>query len=238
MLPKITHPTIDLTIPSTKTKITLRPMLTREEKILLIAKQSDKKTDKMSAIKKVVSACVESDGVNVDKLTIFDIEYLFIRLRAFSVNNITRQTYRDMEDDKSYEFEIDLNNINVKFPEKINNTIMVPGNDIKIVLRWPNFSFFERQENEEHDYETLLENMILENVTEIRQGTKLFDVKTTPKEELKKFLFEDMDISTYGKLREFFLNQPELYHKITYTNSKGTERTIELRGLEDFFTLD
>ena len=90
MLPKIKHPTFEFVVPSTKKKETFRPFLVREEKILLIAKSSDDKMDVLRALKQVVNNCAISKTFDIDKLALFDLEYLFLKLRAVSVSNIAK----------------------------------------------------------------------------------------------------------------------------------------------------
>ena len=98
-LPKISHPTFEIEIPSTKQKVRYRPFLVKEEKILLIAQQSNDLKDTMFAVKQVLQNC-SLDPVDVEELTTFDIEYYFVKLRSKSVNNIVTLRYRDLEDDK------------------------------------------------------------------------------------------------------------------------------------------
>jgi len=116
-LPKITHPMFDVIIPSTKTKIKIRPMLVKEEKILLMAKNGEEETEILAAVNQVVNNCIITDGIDVDKLALFDVEYLFVKIRAVSVSNVSKVSYKDNEDEKIYDFEVDLNNVEVKFPE-------------------------------------------------------------------------------------------------------------------------
>src|SRR4051812_20105698 len=102
-LPKIQHPTFNAEIPSTKKSVRFRPFTAREEKVLLIAKQSEDETDIMGAIKQVVNNCVISDAFDVDKLTIFDLESLFIKIRIMSVSNLAPVSYKDHGDEKVYD---------------------------------------------------------------------------------------------------------------------------------------
>ena len=125
-LPKIEHPIFKIKIPSSKREVRFRPFLVKEEKILLIAKTSEQENDILLAIKQVVNNCA-LDDLNIDKLALFDVEYLFLRIRAQSVNNIVSVTYRDNEDPMDYDFDIDLNNVNVVFPLNLEKTRSVCG---------------------------------------------------------------------------------------------------------------
>src|SRR4051812_10287762 len=105
MLPKITHPVFATEIPSSKKTVRFRPFTAREEKVLLIAKQSEDETDIMGAIKQVVNNCVVTEGFDVDKLTIFDLEFLFIQIRVKSVSNLAPVSYKDNADNTIYNFD-------------------------------------------------------------------------------------------------------------------------------------
>jgi len=99
-LPKIEYPTFDLTLPSSKEVIKLRPFLVKEEKILLSAMQGEDSEEILNSILQVVNNCIITEGVDVEQLATIDLEYIFIRLRARSVNNIISLTYRDLEDEE------------------------------------------------------------------------------------------------------------------------------------------
>ena len=117
-LPKFNYPTTLIENPSNKKKYTFRPMLVKDEKLLLMAKASEVTTDILSAIKQVVSNCVLDNDLDVDTLPLYVLEYLFIKLRAFSVGDKINVSYRDFEDNKLYEFEIDLSAVTIRAPEE------------------------------------------------------------------------------------------------------------------------
>src|ERR1017187_2691291 len=140
MLPKITMPMFDVEIPSTKTKAKIRPETAKEEKILLIAKESGDSADILSAVKQVVSNCLID--AKVDDLTLFDLEYLYLRIQAVSVSNKIKMSYRDNEDNKVREFEIDLDKVPVVFPEKDLRKIVV-NDTVTLQLKYPPASLYD-----------------------------------------------------------------------------------------------
>ena len=144
-LPKTKHPLFDIKIPSTGKPVSFRPFLVKEEKLLLMAKASEDPTDIFKAIKQVINNCAMDKGFDIDKLAIFDLEYVFIRLRAISVNNIVKVSYRDNEDDKIYDFEINLNTVEVVFPEKISKNIKI-SDTIGMTMKYPPASIFDDKE--------------------------------------------------------------------------------------------
>ena len=122
-LPKIEYPTVNLKIPPENKQYAFRPMLVKEEKLLLMAKTSDDESDILAAIKQVVNNCSLDPTLNIDKLPLFALEYLFIQLRGFSIGDKIDVSYRDLEDNKSYDFQINLNNVEIKYPEAVENKI-------------------------------------------------------------------------------------------------------------------
>lgn len=234
-LPKITHPMFDVIIPSTKTKIKIRPMLVKEEKILLMAKNGEEETEILAAVKQVVNNCIVTDGIDVDKLALFDIEYLFIKIRSVSVSNVSKVSYKDNEDDKIYDFEVELDKVEVKFPDKIEKNIVITDNT-GIIMKYPEASLYSDTEFLKSSPEQMIDNLILHCIDKIYDGDEMFDPKTFKLSELNDFI-DQLDVSTYDKLRNFFANLPTLYYKIEYTNLNGNERSIEMTALTDFFTL-
>src|SRR6185295_13101341 len=107
-IPKIDYPTFELTVPSTKEVIRYRPFLVKEEKILLVAQQTDSLNDILYAMQQIITNCVITPGFNIKKLMLFDIEYIFLKLRASSINNLIDITYKDPEDNKMYTVKINL----------------------------------------------------------------------------------------------------------------------------------
>jgi hypothetical protein len=124
-LPKINYPIFELILPSTKQNVKYRPFLVKEEKILLTAQISGEPQDIINSIKQVINNCIITEGVDVDKVTTFDLEYLFIKIRAKSVNNVITLAYKDLEDEKRYEVEVDLDQIEIKDAELFNGMLKV-----------------------------------------------------------------------------------------------------------------
>lgn len=233
-LPKIKHPVFDFVVPSTGKKESFRPFLVKEEKILLMAKTSQESNEILRAVKQVVNNCAINKSFDVDKLAIFDIEYLFMQLRAISVNNIVKVSYRDNEDQEVYEFQIDLKNVAVKFPEKVERAIKVTE-DVGIQMRYPPASIFDDREFFAAGDDAFYE-LVMRCIDKIYDGEDIFNPSDYSKEEIEQFL-DDCGIETFEKIQLFMTNVPKLYHKIEYKNKNGNERVIELTSLTDFFTL-
>jgi hypothetical protein len=236
-LPELFHPTTDVIIPSTKMKTKIRPMLVKEEKILLMAKLSDTGADIYNAIKQICQNCLVNDDVKIDDLTLFDLEYLFLKIRAISVSDKVNLTFIDKEDSKEYSFEVDLNKVEVNLDEAKDNKIEL-GPDEGFVMQFPKASFYNSElfKKKEVTDTDVMDELIKASIQMYFQGDKVYNFNENTQEEIKKFL-DNMDIKTYNKLQDYVANLPSLKHELKYTNSLGHEREIVLSTLNDFFTL-
>jgi len=232
MLPKIDYPIYSIEIPSTKQKFKFRPFLVKEEKILLMARESENSADILTAVKQIVNNCSIEPNFDIDKLAIFDIELIFIKLRAFSVDSIIKVAYKDLEDEKVYNFEINLEEVKVIFPEKSEKTVKISEKS-GIIMKYPSSTLYDDKDflNLEKDY---LFELIIRCIDSIYYEDQVYDAKNYKKEDLTEFL-ENLNIKTFDEIQEFLLNSPKIYHKIDYKNSLGNDRTIEYSSLNDFF---
>lgn len=253
MLPKINHPTREVEIPSTKEKIRIRPMLVREEKILLTAKEGKADNEIYIAIRDVIRNCVigEQHSAVLNKLTTFDVEYLFLKVRAASVGNSVELLYTDSDDVvkeateegmvskpaeyKEHKFTVDLDKVTVKYPEKVNDRVEM-GTDKFVTLKYPPASTYESAafSNDETKAEDLFDEFIMGALDKYWEGDKAVSFQDHTPADIKEFL-NNLDIKTYSKIKEFVSNLPTLYYEIKYKNTKGEEKTIKLTSLFDFF---
>jgi hypothetical protein len=230
-LPKIDQPLFDMTIPSTGKKILFRPFLVKEEKILLIAQQSENDSEIIRAIKQILNACIQED-LDIDLLAIFDLEYMFLKLRARSVNNVVKLSYRDIEDGELYDFELDLDTIEVKMPEVINSKIEI-NDTVGMTMKYPAASITDRMKDFENEVD-LMTFFIVNCIDTIYDEDNVYVASEFSEAEITEFL-DGLDVMSFEKIRQFFESVPRLYHKIEYTNSIESKRTIELTSLKDFF---
>lgn len=233
-LPKIKYPTYEFKIPSTGKKESFRPFLVKEEKLLLMAKASEDPADIFRAVKQIVNNCCIRESFDVDQITIFDLEYLFLKLRAISVSNTVEVSYRDNDDGEIYKFDIDLNDIEVQFPENIEKTVKVTD-DIGILMKWPSAMLFEDKDYLNSGDQSFYE-LVVRCIDKIYDGEDIFDPKDYSAKEIEEFL-DGCGVTTFEQIQKFMTNTPRLYHKLEYKNNNGRDRTIELTSLTDFFTL-
>ena len=133
-----------------------------------------------------------------------------------------------------YSFDIDLNSIDVKFPEDIDSTIKINENS-GIVMKYPRAAIFDDKEYFESGENAFFE-LVLRSLDKLYQGEDMYYLSEYSKEEIEQFL-DSLDVNTYQKIVKFMESTPKLYYKIEYTNKNGTQRIIELKSLADFFTL-
>lgn len=230
-LPKINTPVFFITIPSTGVELKFRPFLVKEEKILLIAQQSGD-SNSIFAIKQIINNCC-LDTIDADTLTTFDIEYIFLKLRARSVDNISKLRFRDTEDSEIYEFEVNLDDIEIiKDP---NHTSKIQINDeVGIILKYPNVNLAEKM-GDITDQGDVLSKILVHSIDSIYDTNTVYPSSEYTEIELLEFL-EGLDTKTFKKIENFFTTMPKLYHEIKYTNKLGHERKITLSSITDFFT--
>lgn len=232
-LPKIQYPIVKIKIPSTKIEHSFRPFQVKEEKILLIARESNTDRDIMIAVKQIINNC-NLDGLDVDKLTTFDLEYIFVRLRVASVGNEVSVTYLDEEDQQRVTIEIDLNKIEIKWPPEDRKNNIEITDSTGIVFHYPYASVYDDDKLFENADDFIFQ-LILRCIDSVYDGDAVYNSFHYTQEELEEFV-EQLDVKTFNKAIAFLTDMPTLYYKIEYENSKGTKRTIELRTLNDFFT--
>jgi hypothetical protein len=232
-LPKIDTPIFEMTIPSQDKVVKFRPFLVKEEKILLIAQQSDSDRDIILAIKQILNNCILDSDFDVDSLATFDLEYMFLKLRARSVNNVIEVSYRDLEDDKVYTFEIDLDEVEIQKTETQSNKIKI-NDEIGMIMKYPSVQTINNIP-ENVTGTDVVEYLVRSCIDKIYDEDNVYIISEEPEEEVQAFI-DNLDVETYDKIRQFFSDLPKMYHKIEYKNSIGNDRSIELTSLRDFFT--
>jgi hypothetical protein len=233
-LPTIDHPIFSINVPSLKKEYKFRPFLVKEEKILLMAKESKSETDIFVAIKQIVQNCCLDKKLVVDKLSIFDLEYIFLKLRSISIDNIVKITFKDFEDSKIYDFEVDIEEIKVVFSEKANNNIKI-NSQSGIIMNYPSASLYSDKDFLSLKKDHLFE-LIVRCVDKIYSGEEVYEAKNFAKKDIETFL-ENLSVKVFEQVQSFLLSTPKLEHTIKYKNSLGNDREIVLNKLSDFFSL-
>jgi len=231
-LPKINSPTFELKLPSSGQTIKFRPFLVKEEKILLVAQQSGELKDILNAVVQIATNCIYDD-IDVEKLPLFDIEYIFINLRSKSVSNISEVMINDPDDGNQYKVEIDLDKVVIERPEKeISNKIDL-GDGIGVVMRYPSITYMNSIGSAINDADTAI-NIIMACVDKVYDTDNVYEASEYSKEELNDFILS-LSSKQFQNIQEFFNNQPKVTQKITYKRKDGKEKELVLEGLNDFF---
>ena len=232
-LPKINYPLFEVEIPSTKQKIKMRPFLVKEEKLLLMAQTSGNSRDTVLAIKQVVNNCIV-DNIDVEKLTTFDLEYLFVKLRARSINNLIDVMYTDPEDEQQYKIQINLDEVEIIRDERHNNKVEITD-EMGIILRYPKTDMLKAVDQATSEVDLYFE-VIKYCIDSVYDAENVYETSEQTPEELQEFL-ASLDVKTFKQIQLFLETMPKLYYEASYTNSKGTERKVLLQNLNDFFML-
>ena len=231
-LPKISTPLFSATLPVSKIDITFRPFLVKEEKVLLIGKESGPK-QQMLAIKQLIeSVVVEPTDFSPNNLSMVDIEWLFLQLRSKSVQNIVSLSYRDKEDDQIYKFDIDLDDIQPVFNSEHKYDIYFEKHSVGVSLKDPSFDMISKLNLSEDNESESAFSMIASCIKSAYDADQVYDEFT--QQEAIDFL-KSMDIATFTEIQRFYETLPKLSYTLNYTNSLGTDRKIVLEGLNDFF---
>ena len=236
-LPKIVTPEYDLVLPSTQKKITYRPFLVKEEKLLVLALESENTKQITTAIKSVLKSCILTRGIKVEKLPTFDIEYLFLNIRARSVGEEVEVNIVAPDDgETNVTVTIDLEDIQVQTNENHTNKIKL-DDTLMMEMKYPSLEQF------------ISNNFDFEGDTDINQSFELIascidkiynedDVWSTDdctKKEVVDFL-EQMNSTQFKDIEVFFDTMPKLSHTLEITNpNTKVKSTIVLEGLSSFF---
>ena len=234
-LPKLNTPTYELEVPSTDEKIKYRPFLVKEEKILLMAMESKDNAQIINAVKDIVSSCT-FEKLNVATMPMFDMEYIFLNIRAKSVGEVSKIKILCPDDKKTYaSVELDLTKVEVQVGDDHSNKIELTD-DMGIIMTYPTIDSFLESGIETVNANNMLDiigNCVLQIYEQ--KGEKVYQAKDQTKKELTEFI-ESMNSGQFKKLQSFFDTMPKLTHTIQVKNPK-TKKTsdVKLTGLNDFF---
>lgn len=232
-LPKISYPIFTINIPSLGKDVKFRSFLVKDEKVLLVAQNSKDPKDVVLAIKQVVNNCVLED-LNVDDLATFDLEYIFVKLRAKSVNNIIELKYIDPDDGEKYDINIDIDKIEVINLDKKDKKIQI-NNTTGMILKYPNANIVYDIKDISDETEMFF-SILKHCVHSIYDKDKIYNAGDYTIEEIEEFI-SDLDVKTLQKVQQFFEGMPRLHHVAEYKTKSGVVKKLELNTLSDFFTL-
>ena len=239
-LPKINTPTYELVLPSSGKKIKYRPFLVREEIILIMALETEDQKQITRAVIDILSSCIITKGIKLDKLATFDIEYLFLNVRSKSVGEQIEVNVTCPDDEKtSVPITIDIDSIKIEKNKKHTNIVKL-DDSLSLKLRYPSMeqfisTNFESAEESGNEIKTTLD-MIISCIDNIFNDEESWPASESTKKELGEFL-DQLNTKQFKLIEDFFATMPKLTHTLKVKNPKtNVESTVKLEGLASFFT--
>ena len=239
-LPKINTPTFELVLPSTAKKIKYRPFLVREEKILIMAMESEDTSQITSAIVQILNQCILTRGIKIEKLSTFDIEYLFLNVRAKSVGETVEVNVICPDDgETSVQMEIAIDSIKVKKDKKHKDIIKLDDN-LSMKLKYPSLNEFIENNFDATDTSRSEVSQSLDMITScidiIYNEEESWSATDSTKKELTEFV-DQLNTKQFKQIESFFTTMPKLSHTVKVKNPKtSVESEVVLEGLASFFS--
>ncbi len=236
-LPTISTPTYELTLPSSNKKIKYRPFLVKEEKILIIAMESQDTKQIARAVKDVISKCILSKGIKVEKLSTFDIEYLFLNIRGKSVGEQIEVMVTCPDDNKTQvPMSINVDSIKVQKDEN-HSTDIVLDDTFTLRMKYPSLNEFIKNnfgELEKMNVDDTFD-LIASCIDQVYSDDETWASEECTKKELTNFV-ESLNSSQFKEVEKFFETMPKLSHTVKVTNpNTSVESEIVIEGLQNFF---
>jgi len=235
-LPRIDVPTYELVIPSTDEKIKFRPFLVKEEKILLIAMESGEPDEMIQAVKNIVDECTYNK-LKLGEMPMFDVEYLFLNIRAKSVGEVSKLRVLCQDDMKTYaDVEIDLNEVQVEVDSELHTNKIELSDEMGVIMKYPTIDSFTANGIKNITAANMID-VIASCIAQIydKKGEEVFDSKDSTQAELIDFI-EQLNTTQFQEVQKFFDSMPKLQHTILVTNPKTkVESEVTLTGINDFF---
>ena len=238
-LPKIATPSYELELPSTGKTIQYRPFLVKEEKLLVIALESEDTKQITNAIKAVIKSCVLTKGIKVETLPTFDIEYLFLNIRGKSVGeDIDVNLICPDDNETEVSISVNLDDIKVQKPEGHSNQIKL-DNDLMMELKYPSLNEFIKNNFDPNDTSKnpmdQSFDLIGSCINKIYNQDEVWAAADCSKKEITDFL-DSMNSSQFKEVEKFFETMPKLTHTLKVINPKtNVESDVVLEGLASFF---
>jgi len=236
-LPTIVTPSYELELPSTGKKVKYRPFLVKEEKLLVLALETESTKDISTAIKTVLKNCIQTRGIKVENLPTFDIEYLFLNIRGKSVGEEV-EVNLIAPDDEVTEVPVTINIDDIKIQKSEEHTNKVKLDDSLIMeMKYPSLDQFIKS-NFDFTEEVSMDqsfDLIASCIDKIYNEEEVWSTADCTKKEVKEFL-EQMNSMQFKEIEKFFETMPKLSHSVTFKNPKTkVESTVVLEGLSSFF---
>ena len=234
-LPQVTVPTYELAVPSTDKKLKYRPFLVKEEKILMIAMEGKEQTGIIDAVKQIVQSCT-FEKFDMAKAPMFDVEYIFLNIRAKSVGEVSTVNLRCPDDKETFvPTEIDLTKVEVEMKKEHSNKVELTE-EMGMIMTYPTLDSFVDMDVAAVNATNMID-IIASCIEQIydKGGEEVFEAKDSTKKELVEFI-EQLNSKQFADVQKFFDTMPKLTHTVKIENPKTKKKSeIVLSGLNDFF---
>lgn len=233
-LPILDTATYELTLPSSDVQVKYRPFLVKEEKILLLALESNNGKQIKNALKNIVGACTFG-ALNVELVPTFDLEYIFLNIRAKSVGEIAKLKLLCPDDKETYaNVELDLSTVEVQVDEKHTNEVQI-SDKVKMIMKYPTIDSFDPSVDASKLGTEKLFEMISSTIYEIYEGETVHKATDYSSKEMNDFI-ESLTSEQFSKIQNFFNTMPKLEHEVEVVNPKTkVVSKVKLQGLQSFF---
>ena len=239
-LPKLNTPKYEMTVPSTGEKISYRPYLVKEEKILMMAMESDDTNQMVTAIKNVISACTEG-ALDVDKMTMFDLEFAFVQLRSKSVGESTTIGVKCNSCDAKNDVDVDLSDVQVDVPKDKKANVIQLTDSVGVKMRYPSVDTVmaaQAKADGNSSAASEVENvfdLLVACIDSIYSGDEIFDADQQDRAELLDFL-ESLNTEQFGRVRDFIENMPTASVTVDFKCvSCSAQNKFDVKGIANFF---
>lgn len=232
-LPKIDQPLFELTIPSNGDTVNFRPFTVKEEKILLIAQESKDLDQVVLSIKQILTNCIEN--YDIEKLAVFDLEYILIQIRAKAVNNEFKFRVTDPESEETVDIEMNVEDIEIVRDEKHSKNVKVTD-DVTLAMRYPSIDFIKmlRQGDDAESQQNALFDLMRTCIDYVIEGDQVYKLSDFTEEEISEFI-DSLNSNVLERIKDFFDTIPKMRFETTYHLKDGTEKKFVAEGTETFF---
>ena len=228
-LPKLNTPIYELVLPSTEETIKYRPFLVKEQKLLLLAQESENKKEMLDAVSQIIENCTFGK-INGKESYVFDVEYVFLQIRRKSIGDkITLNLLCDDDGTTRVPTEIDLNDVKVEIGDNHTNKIQLTD-DVQLIMTYPKI-YTIKDINPDNSYD-----IVTKCVHQITEGDKVYEKVDMSDADLIEFI-ESMNTDNLNDVLDFFDTMPKIKYQINIMNpNTNVENTINMEGIESFFT--
>jgi len=230
-LPKIDLPLFELELPSTGEKIKYRPFTVKEEKILLVAQQSEEPGQEILAAKQIINNCIyDKDAAD---MAMFDLEYVVLSLRAKSVDNKIEFTIKDPDTDEDVKMSLDINDVKLERIEGHTNQVKI-NDEFTLFLKYPTIDEFIQIVEFEADDPMANYFILVSCLEKVASAEEIYYFDDYSAAEVNSFM-EDLSGEVVEQIAKFFQTMPRLRHIIKYKNKNGDDKTFVIEGMRSFF---